>query len=111
MDNKRSAPQLQKNQLIPGTYTIGIDVPVGKFDFHAVWEDCYIIVFENKNYYDSYQIKKDSSKCKYYKHVDAEGKYIPQDVIGLELDEGNILVVSGNGIVSIARSQKVVIDL
>lgn len=96
------APELKKNQLPQGEYKIGVDIPAGRFDFHLVWGDGEISLYDSKG--------KENGKLIFYEFM-GNGPIRKLDCVNLECQEGWYLCVEGNVIVNISRSKSIEIDL
>lgn len=98
--------KLGKNELPQGTYLIGRDIPAGTYDFFVVYG------FGGKFDISKYDAggKKIVGDWNYY-WVGLKEDYEKRELIHIECKEGYTVKISGNVILKIARSQKVMIDL
>ena len=99
----KRAPELQKNQLPQGIYEVGKDIPAGIYDFHHVWGNGSIDVYNAKETL--------LGNLKFYEHVGDTYDYEKLDCVHVTCEEGWYVHICDNLIVSISKSKKVEIDL
>ena len=95
---------VQKNQLPTGDYLIGRDIPVGIYDF--TWVYGHGVIQKFKNDHDS-----TLGASTYYENVGAQYDYEYRQCFHVVCAEGELLKITGNLIVEIAKSKKIELDL
>lgn len=95
---------LQKNQLPSGYYHIGKDIPAGTYDFTWIFGNGQIMKFENEN-------DKTLGATNYFENMGAQYDYQYRQCLNVKCDDGELLHLNGNMIVSIAKSKKIELDL
>lgn len=92
---------IQKNQLPNGRYVIGKDIPVGMYDFEIIHGSGIVSKYVSEG-------KKDTN---YYEFMKNGKEDADRYLINVDCREGEVLEIPNNVVVSISRSNKVVIDL
>lgn len=99
----RSAPAIEKNQLPQGIYIIGKDIPCGTYDFHLVWGNGRLELYNAP--------ETILGNLKFGEWVGNRETYEKPDCINVFCSDGDYLHITGNLIVSIEKSKEVNIDL
>lgn len=93
-----------KNELPPGDYVIGKDIPPGTYDFTWVWGQGAILKFKNEH-------DTTLGGTTYFQHVGNKEEHESIQCLNVKCIDGELLVISGNVIVKISRSKTIDIDL
>ena len=102
--NEKVLIQLRKNQLPPGRYIFGKDLPVGTFDFTWVWGSGSIELYGTAE-------NTTLGNCLYSENVGNRYDYEYRQCLHVQCASGNMLIIRGNLVVEISRSPKPKIDL
>ena len=95
---------LGKNQLPNGEYLIGWDIPVRIYDFTWVFGSGDIMKFKNDH-------DTTLGATTYYEHIGNKYDYEYRQCLNVDCKDGELLRITGNVIVGIARSKKVELEL
>ncbi len=97
--------QLQKNQLPNGRYVVGEEIPAGTYDFTWIFGNGSIHIFKDAS--DT----KTLGASKYFQWIGDKHDYEFRQCINVNCELGNVIILDGNLIVEISRSNEVQIDL